>query len=246
MPEIMKRVFFEYSISGEVEELRLELPLYNEHFGELLSLEPAAETRRDEYGNVSAVYAFDHMPGQLFVNYACRTIDKKLPLELFVDAAEVLDVYQAPDYENMLEIAKEFVKESTKMADLKGFLRDNYTFPKCEDAAKVAALVAKELGMSVAAVGGHLDYDDGSVRRVTVESRGKTLKFAHEPGHRWTLVCNSRMYDICDPAIIPNGERRFVHQVNVNSSVSTGLSVRGLRPKTDHTAEVYTQVAWER
>lgn len=258
MIEITKRLFFDYTTQGEIDRFIVEVPLFNKNFEDLIHIEPQGELKEDKFGNIFVEYNHD-FPDPMTIAYKCKEKeDKQLLIELFRDAREIIDVYQAPDYNNVESITKSFLKNGGGLTNLKNFLRDNYSFPKCEDASKVAALVGSKAGYKVAAVCGFVNIESPYTRKITIKSKfgGKKadtrLKdsnetFNDEIGHRWTLITDSRKYDVCDPAIIPNGEKRFVEQVNKNNSVSTNLYVTGIKefnPVCELNTSIYTEVGW--
>ncbi|MHA1385226.1 MAG: hypothetical protein ACTSR3_15860 [Candidatus Helarchaeota archaeon] len=240
--QITKRIFTEYSIKGRFLEFSTTIPLYNKHFGDLDRIDLEGKMSEDEFGNIFLSVELEK-PKKLDIKYFCDLKQKKIPDSIFRPAKEILDAYQAPDYKNM-KIVREAAKAVNNIEDLKLYLKEHYTFEKCEYGAKIAALVADRKKYKVAAVSGFLDNHHEPVQITTIIQQNKKYKYKNHQRHRWTLIKTPDGTEVCDPRIIPKEENRFVETVNLHNPISIKWIIDGDHAGAKVKSHIFTGVIW--
>ncbi len=206
MARVRKDVSFGYNIRGKIDKLEVKVPLMNRHFERLEYCSPRGRESSDEFGNVYMEYEMD-FPEDFTVEYEVEVKKKpRLPDSIFRRFDEIKDSYTIPPYD-IDQAARKFRNSGRPVSELGQFIRENYSFPRCEHASMMAVQVGDRLGHKVAHINGYVP--------------------PYEELHGWALVDDGSHYHICDAAIPPKGEKRFVRQLNRNNGPSTRYRYHG-------------------
>ena len=208
MVKVEKNISFSYRIRGSIDELEVKVPLMNRYFGSLEYCSPRGREETDEFGNVYATYDLDY-PNDFTIHYKVKIKENpRLPDSVFRRFQEIKDSYTIPPY-CIDEAARRFKNSGRSLSELGWFIRENYYFPRCEHASMMATQIGDRLGRRVAHTIGYVS--------------------AYEPNvlHSWALIDGGEHYYVVDAAVPPEGEKRFVKQLNKNGGSSTFYRYHG-------------------
>lgn len=241
-------MFFEYNIPSrlKITGFNLKVSILNTNFSKLLYIQPDTRLTKDEFDNLYAEYSFNGLRDFLFIECEFEEIKGNLPKKIFRSLDEIMDCYNAPDYD-VCDIARKFKSKNLPLRELSPFIRENYNLNvdnhHCEHYSKIAALVGDFLGYKCAAVTGYLNESD--FKTVRIKSLGKTFTFPSFTGHKWTLLNKDKLGYIADPAVIPeNNEKRFIKQISPRKDLeySIGYIEKGSSEKIELYCEEYIEI----